>query len=189
MNDGSRRYSWAWCFLPSWTSIFCNTHLKRSWTSETQLKTLAAVLVLVWGLRCVLSHVSVWKESELWPITCGTRERPCEPSGSMTVTIQCFTIQWIITYNSAVVHWPVNMAVHTHAQTLTHLPSGEIMHKDGYGCTDSQTRETEHEPTLSCCWSSLLRRVNTALVSLFLRIAIWISFFCLGSSLRDKIRF
>lgn len=40
--------------------------------------------------------------------------------------------------------------------------------------------------TLSCCWSSLLRRVNTALVSLFLRIAIWISLFCRDSSLRHN---
>lgn len=36
--------------------------------------------------------------------------------------------------------------------------------------------------TLSCCWSSLLRRLNTVLVSRFLRIAIWISLFCRDSS-------
>lgn len=42
--------------------------------------------------------------------------------------------------------------------------------------------------TFSCCWSSLLRRVNTALLSLFLRMAIWISLFCLHQTTRRSTR-
>lgn len=121
-----------------------------------------------------------------WRVT--TMNAPVGGAGQW-LTIQCFTIQRIITdCNSVVAHWPVNMVVvvHTHPQRSTHR---SILHTDWYGCTDSQRRETVYELTLSCCWSSLLRRVNTAFVSLFLRIAIWISFFCLDSSLRDKIRF
>lgn len=41
--------------------------------------------------------------------------------------------------------------------------------------------------TFSCCCNSLLRRVRTALVSLFLRMAIWISLFCLGGNLKRDI--
>lgn len=37
--------------------------------------------------------------------------------------------------------------------------------------------------TFSCCCSSLLRRVRTALVSRFFLMAIWISLFCLGGGL------
>lgn len=33
--------------------------------------------------------------------------------------------------------------------------------------------------SLSCCWSSLFSRASTAFASLFLRIAVWIAFFCL----------